>query len=71
MDALDSNNEKDQTCIPIPSGLPSSSIGLDFRSYECFFDMGSGAPIEDNYDGNTNIRRWSYDDEPDLRVWIH
>lgn len=77
LDVSDSDNEEDETHIPVPSSvprtlssLPSSGATLDFRSYECFTNIRSREPIKDNYEGNINIQRWSYDDEPDLRVGI-
>lgn len=71
LDASNSDSGEDQTRIPvlqIPSSVPLSGAALDFHSYDCFSNMGFGEPIEDNYDGNINIQRYSYDDEPDLRV---
>lgn len=68
MDVSDSNSEENETRIPVPSSVPSNGAALDFHSYKCFTDIESRWSIEYNYEGNINIRKWSYDDELDLRV---
>lgn len=68
-DALDaSDNEEYHTRIPNPSRPLQISNGFDFHNYECFNYMGFGEPIKETFGGNINIQRWSYDDEPDLKV---